>query len=88
MTSTLANDWDNITHTLWCSPWMPKCNVISNGELSGGCRWNSQRWMVYSMRGHKNKPKIVELITNIPIVKLSKKKKQINTFITQHILCI
>jgi len=48
---------------------MPKCNVISNGELSGGCKWNNQRWMVYSMRGHKSKPKIVEHMTNAIIEK-------------------
>lgn len=62
--------------TLWCSPWMPKCNVMSNGELSGGCRWNNQRWMVYSIRGHSSRPKTVEHTTHDPIEKLSKKTNE------------
>lgn len=34
--------------------------------------------MVYSMRGHKSNPKIVELTTNVPIEKLSKEKQKIH----------
>lgn len=67
----------NKTHTLWCNPWMPKCNVISKGQLSGGCRWNNQRWIVYSMRGHRSKPKTVEHTTHDPTEMSSKEKPNI-----------
>jgi len=40
--------------------------------------------MVYSMRGHKSKPKIVELMTNVPIEKLSEEKQNIHLLVIMY----
>lgn len=40
--------------------------------------------MVYSMRGHKSKPKIVELMTNVPIEKVSKEKQNMHLLVIMY----
>lgn len=40
--------------------------------------------MVYSMRGHKSKPNSVELMTNVPIEKLSEEKQNIHLLLIMY----
>jgi len=41
--------------------------------------------MVYSIRGHKSKPNIVELMTNVPIEKLSKEKQKMHLLLIMNV---